>query len=273
MMLAATSLRMWLFVVLVGRWIFEPLEHIRRWGLICGCKKCNERRAQGEKHVQCDRNGCRLKEAWEFLEDRIKDFQTWGRTITREQCEGSQEYWELLQGMCKYAASELRAHFKHLNIVPWSLSQADSIAGAKAAVDQVDKQPLENHDTVTQDFLQRVGNDLRIRAAGGDASTELVSAVRCINNAMLNEAPGEGYHRETNFLGGEQKWRMWRIAPHLGGRKMWRMWRIAPHLGGRTMWRMWRIWRRTFDCARIPPALMLSSSCLATYGSGALSFT
>ena len=34
----------WCFIVFVCRWIMEPLEHIRRWGLICPCDHCNKKR-------------------------------------------------------------------------------------------------------------------------------------------------------------------------------------------------------------------------------------
>lgn len=88
--------------------------------------------------------------------------------------------------------------FKHLGIVPWAFVSARSREGAIECVRQVKAQPLENHDPVTRDFLSRVGHDLEARADGGDLTRELDNAIGELDMAMLNEAPGEGYHRGTN---------------------------------------------------------------------------
>ena len=146
-----------------------------------------------------NRNGRRLRKAWPWIQLRIKEFKQWAKDVTLEACEGSHEFWQLIQAMCKTCASELRLNFKHLGLVPWAFVQAESIEGAKECVRQVRAQPLENHDSVTRDFLRRVGNDLDARAEGGPLTDALAAAVAEIDDAMLDEGPGEGYHRGTNL--------------------------------------------------------------------------
>jgi len=197
--LACKDKRFWLFVVHVSVWVMGPLEHIRRWALICGCGECNRKRKEGAKHISCPRNGRRLREAWTWIQLRIAEFKTWARTVTVEQCEGSYELWNLIVAMCKLCASELRAHFKHLNVVPYYLIHANTIEGAKECVRQIEAQPIENHDPVTQDFVRAVGQDLKDRAAGGDLTTALEDRVEIFEDSMLDESRGEGFHRGTNL--------------------------------------------------------------------------
>jgi len=198
-MLAAKDPALWLFIVLVGLWVMEPLEGIRRWALCCSHEKCQQLRADGAKHVSCPRNGRRLKEANKFILDRIGDFKRWAREVTLEACEGDVRFWKLVQDMCKHAASELRLHFKHLGVVPWSLVNADSVEGAKEAVLQINERPLDEHDCVTRDFLDKVGHDLQCRAQGGEASTALLAEISELEDTMLEEGAGEGVHRGTNL--------------------------------------------------------------------------
>ena len=58
---------------------------------------------------------------------------------------------------------------------------------------------LDLHDPATRDFVQRVGNDLRIRSEGGDCSSALEHEVKSIRLANLNESIGESIHRGTNL--------------------------------------------------------------------------
>jgi len=199
---ACRDARLWIFIVCVSAWVMQPLEHIRRWGMICGHARCNELRKEGKKHVECRENGRRLRDAWEWIQLRIVEFQQWARTVTLADCEGNGDIWELVKTMCKKAASELRLHFKHYAVVPWAFARADTVAGALDCVTQIRARPLEDHDPVTRDFVGRVGADLESRSQGGELTTALEDEVGELNNSMLNESPGEGYHRETNL---EQK--------------------------------------------------------------------
>ena len=55
------------------------------------------------------------------------------------------------------------------------------------------------HSTVTQDFVHRVGDDLKKRALGEDCTTALQTAVDDMCNAMFDESAGEGIHREHSL--------------------------------------------------------------------------
>ena len=91
----------WGFISILGPLVFEPLEHCRRWGIICGCQKCNELRKEGAKHIKCIWNGCRVHEAWQWLEERVKDFRLSGTQVKEEECRGSVEWTEIARKMCK----------------------------------------------------------------------------------------------------------------------------------------------------------------------------
>ena len=132
--LASKDARFWIFIVAVSIWVMQPLERIRRWGLICGHAECNQKPKDGAKHVKCPANGRRLPEVWEEIQKRIAEFRRWARTVRATDCEGHQQVWECVQGMCKLCASELHLHFKHYGIVPWALSTAKTVAGAADCV-------------------------------------------------------------------------------------------------------------------------------------------
>ena len=115
---ACKDTRLWLFIVLTYTWVFQGLEHIRRWGLICPHEKCNERRKKGE-HVTCPQNGHRLPQAWDWLQLRIADFKKWSTSVTPADCENSIEWCGIIRQMCATCASLLKSSFKYLGTVPW----------------------------------------------------------------------------------------------------------------------------------------------------------
>jgi len=195
---ACRDKRTWVFIALATPWIFRPLEHCRRWGLVCSCVRCKELRAGGMKHVECVFNGRRVDVAWAWVKDRCAEFTLWSRNVTVADCEGSEAWRDTISKMCARACSEMKRDCKYLGTVPWLLTTADSVAGALACMTQIRKYPLENHDPVTRYFVQTVGNDLELRSQGGDLTTPLAAEVRALKWASLNESCGEGFHRSTN---------------------------------------------------------------------------
>jgi len=99
--------RTFMFIVHVYSWIMSPLEHIRRWGLCCPHTECNNRRRAGEHHVKCWMNGRRLREAWTWLQLRIQEFRLWSTTVTPADIGGSEEWCDIIRGLCAKAASEI----------------------------------------------------------------------------------------------------------------------------------------------------------------------
>jgi len=191
--------RFWTFVALVGPLVMDHLEHCRRWGLICGCVECNKRRKDGAPHVKCVRNGRRLAEAWPWLQTMIRQFQNWSHTLTPEACEGSDDWCKIVRDLCARSASEIRISCRYLGKVPWLLATASSVDGAKECVKQIEKVALELHDPRTRDFVGRVGNELKLRAAGGELGSALKAEVDFMAWASEDETCGEGFHRETTL--------------------------------------------------------------------------
>ena len=173
------------------------MDHVRRWGLVCGCIKCNEKRKDGTKRVKCIKNGRRLHEAWPWIQLRIAEFKQWSNEVTEVACENDTETWTMIKHMCKKSASELNVHFKHYGIVPWLLARGDTVEGALECCKQITARPLAEHDTVTRDFYAKVGQGLWARAQGGEVTPALQTAVDERKMTMCDESPGEGFHRDT----------------------------------------------------------------------------
>ena len=66
------------------KYVLEPLEHTRRWGLVCGC--CADKRRAGQK-VSCVRTGRRLAEAALFIDKIKRELEDNLRALTLEECE------------------------------------------------------------------------------------------------------------------------------------------------------------------------------------------
>jgi len=188
----------WKYLEVSVPWVWEPLEHIRRWGLICPCVLCNDRRKAGEHHVYCPRNSRRLAEAWDWIQDRIQEFRAWSRQLGPQDCEGSHSLCDTVRRMLLRTASELQTHFSYLGKVPWLLAKADTVDGAAEVVRQINARPLADHDPATRAFVDRVGADVGVRANGGEATAALTTEARIIKHTPLNEVPGEAYHRATS---------------------------------------------------------------------------
>ena len=135
-------------------------------------------------------NGRRLLEVADWVGHHVAEFQRWSRRAGAGDCEGSEEWASIVRNLAGRVASELRATFKYFKTVPWFLRTSCSIEVAKECVAQIDKQPLENHDPLTQDFVKHVGNDLRSRALGGDLTEALERRVKRFKWANLNESCG-----------------------------------------------------------------------------------
>jgi len=196
---ASRDERTWKFMGLSGRWIFQRLEHCRRWGMICGCTECNDRRKAGAKHVSCPKNGRRLADAWEFIEKQLKELDADAKNLSPANCEDSEEWCDEIRKLCFRAVSEAKTTTKYLGKVPWCLPRARTVEGAKYCLNQIKKQTLDLHDPVTRGFMNRVGNDLVSRADGGDLTTALEAEIKFLEWANLDECCGEGYHRGTNL--------------------------------------------------------------------------
>ena len=193
---ACRDFRVWQFICLVGTFIFDPCEHIRRWGMSCDC--CEEKRKRGEKFLHCPKASRRLAGAWTFIQIQISDFKQKAVDLTPAMCEGSNYMCGILQSLLRTAADLLFQRWKYLNVVPWAFATADTVEGAAHCMRQVRAKPLAEHDPATRDIVGRLEADLLARAAGGPCSDALKAEVKRIRHTPFDESCGEGYHRTTN---------------------------------------------------------------------------
>ena len=186
---------LWSFIACSYNNVFQSVEGVRHWGMVCPC--CKDKRDQGGKHIQCQRNSRRLKEVPKFIADEVARLRQLAKDLTPEQCDGNQVMRSLIQAMLRTTADLFQKRTKYFTLVPWLFVQADSIEGAAACVAQVKERPLADHDPTTCDIWSRLQSDLELRAAGGDLTPALAEEVRCLEHTPLDEACGEGYHRDT----------------------------------------------------------------------------
>ena len=188
----------WKFVAVTGDTVFGCLEEFRRWGMICGCEICNNRRRELRvKHTFCPRNGRRLAEAWTHTKEVVAELRETALDMTPALCEGSQSLCEVVQAMLRTAADQLTRRLKFTGLVPWLFATADSPEGARECLKQMNAVPLPDHDPVTRDISIRLLPDLEQRAAGGELTPALRDEVHALQNCSLDESCGEGYHRDT----------------------------------------------------------------------------
>jgi len=177
--------------------LFDELEHIRRWGMICGCADCNRIRKTEHRRVACDRNGRRLKEMWDFIKNRIAFFTDMLTNLTEEGCGGPLMYG-LVRGMLTTIISLLELRFKYLDTVPWLWAKADEPEAAQRIMDLMASHPLEFHDPFAQDLWLAHQASVAAVAAGCPCPYALWKEVQRMCLASGDESAGEGYHRGTN---------------------------------------------------------------------------
>jgi hypothetical protein len=88
--------------------------------------------------------------------------------------------------------SSIDLRFGYLRNVPWAVVRADSVEGAAEFMRQVEAVPMEQHDAMTQQIMRTFGGDIARRAAGGDASADLLAEVERFCDVPLDESCGEG---------------------------------------------------------------------------------
>ena len=176
----------WRFMEVASQLVFSEIEHHRRRGLICDCKRCNDLRQSGVKHVSCVWNSRRLKGAWEHTEKMVASLKGKARKLKVDSCEHSEGLRKLMAGWLRKTADLFIKRFRYLGLVPWAFAGADAQAGARTCVDQVLSRPMEDHDPVTRGVWERVGPDIQAVANGQPCSTKLKAEVDAICNSPLD---------------------------------------------------------------------------------------
>jgi len=189
---------LWHFMEAGHRECIGKIEGCRRWGMVCEHETCQQKRREGAQHVPCFGNSRRLGGAWQFVQDQAKWFEERAKDITEADCENDREMWSTVKHMLRQTASMARQRFAYLGDPPWSAVKCETVEGAQNFVAQVESVPLEQHDDLTRDILQRVGECIRKRARGEELEPPLAMEVKRLKTSPLDEGAGEGLHRSLN---------------------------------------------------------------------------
>jgi len=117
------------------------------------------------------------------------------RGITPAECEDDEELCMHVKGMLAKKASEVRLRNKYLSRIPWAVSRADTVEGAKEFMKQLRSKDLEEHDPVTQWIARTHGGMIDARSRGEPCTEALQTLVDDYNLTKFDENVGEGYHR------------------------------------------------------------------------------
>jgi hypothetical protein len=157
---------LWTFIAIVWTFVMQPLEGLRRWGMVCDCHE-DERHEHPGKQFHCKFSGRRLGKAWQFVKDRLAELRESARTLTTAMCEGSASLRKIVSDMLQAAVSLLHHRFKYLGRLPWVMATCESVDGAVAVMEEWRSQPPENHDPYTRLIMNGpVGVDIDARARG-----------------------------------------------------------------------------------------------------------
>jgi hypothetical protein len=195
---AAKSPFVWRFICHTFTYLLEPLEFLRRWGLVCPCHR-EERRA-GRKQIKCDFNSRRLREVPEKVASVATSLRWRSANLTSGDLEGDTELHLGLVNSMRYAASESETRTKYCSNLPWAYARCNTKENAIDVIQQYESVPSSTHDVLTVETWQEFEADIRHLARTGELSDGWKEECDNFNLASLDESPGEGYHRSTHHL-------------------------------------------------------------------------
>ena len=187
----------WRWVIAANKFVFWPLEKVRRWGMVCACHE-EERRDNPTKKFSCQFDSRRLAEAWQKIQDERVVFTGSANNLTEEDTEGDKQLWKCIVDCLRAIAVDFQVRFQYLSSLPWAFCRASDQAVAAQCIAAFESRPLHEHDAVTRNFMARLGPDLQINADTGSVTEALQREINAMNTAPLDESAGEGYHRATH---------------------------------------------------------------------------
>ena len=120
--------------------LFQPLESIRRWELLCPChakERAQARQSGGRNEFrECPWNSRRLRQAAPKVKAVVAELRERANKLTAADCEGDGRVCTAVINAIRACASELELRFKYLCVLPWSLSRADEREGAALCLEQ-----------------------------------------------------------------------------------------------------------------------------------------
>ena len=168
----------WVFIRVFFEFVLEPLEHGRRWGLVCAC--CKHLRDLGKRNINCVRASRRLDEARGFIAIIKSQLEANLARLTIDTCEGIQwVYQEVSLALRKLIPLHV-AKFSWLNSVPYLFARAHVVEDARIIVDQLTGTPIEFLDALSLRWRNTLLPDLQMVIDGHGVSPQLQSAADVI---------------------------------------------------------------------------------------------
>ena len=156
------------------KFILTPIEHLRRWGLVCGCPDhVKDRHDHPSRQIKCVNNSRRMDEAADHVKQEVQAMENKARLLTEEEVEGNKELWTAMKRMAAYAVSTLKLKFAFLNMLPWIFANAVDQTVAIEILRQWRAYPREQHDGVTICLMDAFVTDVEGVARGEHASERL----------------------------------------------------------------------------------------------------
>jgi hypothetical protein len=126
---------LWVFLPFFFQQVLNPLEHARRWGLVCECHK-ELRALEPNKRIECDRNSRRLGQVRVFLSRVIDQMASSGRAV-----QGSVEgiSWIAIETACseRSTSMEMSRKTSWKDRVPWRFVEVCDPEQAKIILAQL----------------------------------------------------------------------------------------------------------------------------------------
>lgn len=181
--------------------IFGPIEHMRRWGLLCPCCE-QERHENPGKKIPCPRHreSRRLHQAWRRAGELSKELRVTAAGLTLEQCGGDGALLIDIHTHCLYAADLVDMKVKHLNAFPWILVRSIKKVAAERIVKLATEIPSDGQDPFTRWFLPLHWDSIQAVAAGGEPTAAHLAEIMALTNSPIDESAAEGYHRQTTLV-------------------------------------------------------------------------
>ena len=184
----------WQFMESSCKYVWDPCEESRRWGMVCTCEEhVRMLTLDKTKHVPCFHNSKRLKEAWAHVVETQQRARELRRTIRRADVGDNGEVLLAIKTMLARLLVGAKTRFGYLGDLPMTIVNADTVAGAAEVMRQVRSRPFEDLDYFTQRVVRMIGGDIDARAAGGEASPALLEVVARLCSSPLAEDCGEGW--------------------------------------------------------------------------------
>ena len=141
-----------------------------------------------------------MKYAFQRIREEVTNMLDCARLLTPAVCEGDAELVSEMQSLLRVGAQQLELRHKYLDLVPWSIVNADTPEGARAFLLGLDAKPASEHDELTRHLGEHLRGDLERQRDDDVCSPALAMAIQEYRWTPLDESAGEGYHRSTHHV-------------------------------------------------------------------------